>query len=634
MGSASALRRLAFLTGAVALAVAVAVVLRRGVPTDGEPRAIRPVDTLVLITVDTLRADRVGAYGWARARTPAIDALAARGVRFTHAYATAPITLPSHASLLTGSYPPGHGSRHNGVAVRADIPTLAERLREQGWSTGAFVGAYPLDRRFGLARGFQEYGDRMPRTDDGRPLNERAGRVVVDEALAWLGRAGPERVFVWVHLFEPHAPYVPDSARGPGGASLPAEVRYDDEVAAADAQVARLLAGLGARAATAAIALAGDHGEAFGEHGEVSHSVFLYDTTLRVPLVVAAPGVLPSVVDAAVSLVDVAPTLLGLAGAPALHVDGVSLLPVLQGGAAPSRELYAETYAPLMDFGWSPLRCVRLGRLKYIEAPRPELFDIEADPGENQNQVAARQADAARLADRLRVYAGGLPMPSRATPEDADARRRLAALGYVSSGGKTTAGVPRPDPKDRRDLAARMALAFSGELTGNVLRQALERLAAEDASNALVRTRLGDVLVEAGELRQAEPHFRAAIAAQLPSADPYLGLALCLAATGRPREAERILSDAMLVEPGNPVVEANRGALALEAGRLDAAQSSLARAVELDPDLHQARFNLVRVMARQGRQAAARMQAEDLLKRLPDSAPQRAEVERLLRALQ
>jgi len=451
----------------------------------------------VLITVDTLRADRVGAYGWGRARTPAMDALAARGVRFTRAFAPAPITLPSHASLLTGLYPPGHGSRHNGVAVRGDVPTLAERLRAAGWATGAFVAAFPLDRRFGLARGFQEYGDRTARADDGRPLNERPGRAVVDEALAWLARAGAGRVFLWMHLFEPHAPYVPDPARGPAGASLPADVRYDDEVAAADVQVGRLLSGLGARATSAVVALAGDHGEAFGEHGEVSHSVFLYDTTLRVPLVIAAPGVPPSVVDVAASLVDIAPTFLQLAGAPPMPAEGISLVPALHAGIPAPRDLYAETYAPLMDFGWSPLRSIRSGTLKFIEAPTPELFDLDADPGENRNQAAARASDAAGLAGRLRAFTERSAAAAE-MPQDGETRRRLAALGYVSSGRTPTAEGARPDPKDRSDLAARLALAFSGDLAGEALREALTRLASDDQGNAQVRVRLGYALVEAG----------------------------------------------------------------------------------------------------------------------------------------
>lgn len=595
--------------------------------------AARP-STIVLITIDTLRADRLGAYGWASARTPAIDGLAARGVRFDRAYATAPITLPSHASLLTGLYPPGHASRHNGMHVRPDVATLAGILHEQGWATGACVGAFPLDRRYGLARGFDHYGDRMPRRDDGRQMNERPGRAVVDECLEWLRDAGARPALLWVHLFEPHAPYLADPSRGPAGRTLPPAARYDDEIAEADRQVARLLDGIAWRTGETLTILAGDHGEAFGEHGEVTHSIFLYDTTLRVPLVVAGPGIAPSVSGTAVSLADVAPTVIDLLGLPSRGLDGASLAPLLRGGAIGPRDLYAETFAPLLDFGWSPLRSVRSGGVKYIDAPRPELFDTAIDPAEEHDLTAGR-ADAARhLAARVNAFSGPELAATPAAAEDAEARSRLSALGYVQGSRRDDSTTARPDPKDRKDLAAKLSLVFSDELTGVDLRAALEDLAAAEPANAQVRSRLGFVLVDAGELRQAEPHFRSAIAAGMVSADPYLGLALCLTAAGKPREAQRALEDSELVEPGNPVVEANLGLLAMDTGRLDAALSHLATAIGIDPDLHQARFNLVRALARAGRRAAALAQATELLARLPADAPQRAEVERLIRALQ
>ncbi|MGH9313870.1 MAG: sulfatase [Vicinamibacterales bacterium] len=236
---------------------------------------------LLLVTIDTLRADAVGAYGASSARTPALDALAAEGVRFDRAFAPTPITLPSHASLLTGLYPPGHGARHNGIAMRADVPTLATSCEKAGLATAAFVSAFPLDRRFGLARGFGQYGDRFPRGPDMRPLNERPGSSTVDQAIGWLVARGFSRVsdktslkaratrfFLWVHLFEPHAPY------GNPRDGRPAIDRYADEVAEADRQVARLLEALGPAKPTTLVIAAGDHGEAFGEHGEIGHSIF------------------------------------------------------------------------------------------------------------------------------------------------------------------------------------------------------------------------------------------------------------------------------------------------------------------------------------------------------------------------
>ena len=600
-----------------------------------------PIRTVVLITIDTLRADRVGAYGWAAARTPAMDALAARGIRFTRAFATAPITLPSHASLLTGLYPPGHGSRHNGMRMGSGPPSMAAILRERGWATGAFVGAFPLDRRFGLDRGFDQYGDRMPRGPDGRLLNERPGRQVVDEALAWVRGVGDSPptgdspLFLWVHLFEPHAPYEPDPARGPESRAAPAAARYDDEVARADVEVGRLLAGLGARAASALVVIAGDHGEAFGEHGEIAHSVFLYDTTLRVPLVMAGPGIRGGrASDVEVSLADVLPTVLDVLGLPARDVDGVSLGPILTGGSIAARDLYAETFAPLYDFGWSSLRSVRSGGWKYMAAPTPELYNLASDGGEERNEAATDPVRARELAARVAKYSGAEPSGQAAQAErlDAESRGRLAALGYVTAAPSSSPGS-RPDPKDRREMAARMARVVTGELQGAALRDALEAIIADDPRNGQAQMRLGYALVESGDLRGAERHFMAALAASMPTADVHLGLALCFASTGRPREAARALQEARRIEPGNPVVEANLGSLALEAGDAAAAAEYLGAALRIDPDLHHARFNLARALARQGRRAEALAEAQGLLQRLPASAPQRQEVERLVAAL-
>jgi arylsulfatase A-like enzyme/Tfp pilus assembly protein PilF len=609
------------------------------------PRSDRPVESpatpavarsIVLITVDTLRADRVGAYGWKAARTPTMDGTAARGVRFQRAFAPAPITLTSHASLLTGLYPPGHGSRHNGMRVRGDVATLATVLHDQGWATGAFVGAFPLDRRFGLDRGFEHYGDRMPRASDGRLLNERPGRAVVDEALNWLKGIGARRFFLWVHLFEPHAPYEPDAARGPDGGALPPGLRYDDEISRADVEIGRLLAGLGERMSSALVVVAGDHGEAFGEHGEITHSIFLYDTTLRVPLIMAGPGIgpAPSAPETDVSLVDVLPTVIDALGLPRHDVDGVSLLPLVRGEAISARDLYAETFAPLLDFGWSSLRSVRSGSWKYIAAPSPELYDLSSDPGEDHSVGAGKERRIGDMATRVAKYSGPeLPAAPAGEQPDSEARSRLGALGYVSASSSGAHTADRPDPKDRRELAARIAQVAAGELKGAALRTTLEAIVAKDPRNGQAQMRLGYAVIESGDLRRAESHFRAALAAGMPTADVHLGLALCLSSTGRRDEAVRVLMDARRIEPGNAVVEANLGSLALDGGDNARAIESLGSALQLDPDLHQARFNLARALARMGRREEARKEAETLLDRLPAQAPQRAEVERLISAL-
>ena len=410
------------------------------------PQTAATARNFILITVDTMRADRIGSYGDTTARTPVMDGLAARGARFDNAYATAPITLPSHASILTGRYPPGHGARHNGMRVDLTVPTLAETLSQQGFATAAFVGAFPLDRRFGLNRGFGSYGDQMPRSADGRPSNERPGSSVVDEALTWLAANRGGRFFLWVHLFEPHAPY------GDARSGAPTAIRYGEEIAEADRQAGRLLAALGEATASTLIAITSDHGEAFGEHGEIAHSIFVYDTTLRVPWILAGPGVARRVIDAPVSLVDLAPTAMALLGTKPFDADGIALTSVLGGAAAVDRVLYAESFAPWLDFGWSPLRTVRSGGWKYIAAPRPELYHVAEDRTESRNA-------AVEAADRAKALSGNVDRYSsdRLSPPDAgdrETRARLQALGYTS-GRPASNGPARSQGPERNGGAHR-----------------------------------------------------------------------------------------------------------------------------------------------------------------------------------
>ncbi len=604
----------------------------------GEPAA----RNVLLITIDTLRADHVGAYGYARARTGTLDSLARNGAVFERAYAAAPITLPSHATLLTGRYPPGHGARDNGLRVSATVPTLATALKAKGFATAAFVAAFPLDHQFGLDRGFDVYGDRLPRGADGKPANERPAADVVNDAIAWLRTKDQEPrtkdpFFLWVHVFEPHAPY------GDPSSSRSVIDRYDEEIATADREIGRLIAALGPAAATTLIVAAGDHGEAFGEHGEYAHSIFVYDTTLHVPLLMSGPGIPPGTrVAAAVSLVDVAPTIMRALGAAMADVDGIDLSPAFSRAPLPVRELYAESFAPLVEFGWSPLRALRAGGRKLIAAPSRELFDIEQDPGETKNLASADPNAARTLEARMTRYSGP-DLPSAAAA-DKDAAERLRALGY-SSGSQSAirssqsairnpqSAMSRADPKDRREEAARIAQVTSGELSGAALLAALEGIVRSDPRNGQAQLRLGYARLQAGDCARAEPAFHAAAAAGLPSADVHLGLATCLGQRGDLAGAERALAEARRIEPDNPAVIANAGLLQASRGDLSAAIQSLSAAIAKDPAFHEARFNLAVVYAKAGRRQEAAAIARDLLARLPASAPQRPEVERLLKAV-
>jgi arylsulfatase A-like enzyme/Flp pilus assembly protein TadD len=604
--------------------ILLAAITARCTAEPARPAAPPAIRHVVLITIDTLRADRVGAYG-GPARTPALDALARDGVRYDRAYATAPITLTSHASLMTGRYPPGHGGRHNGMRVSLEPPTLAEAFARAGFATGGFVGAFPLDRRFGLIKGFQEYGDRMPRDDRGRIANDRPGRAVVDDALAWVNRKRSDRIFLWVHLFEPHAPY-----GRPGAAGSPL-ARYDEDVAEADAQIARLIAGLGFDRAQTLFVVAADHGEAFGEHGEISHSVFTYDTTLRVPLVFSGAGVThgQTIADP-VSLVDVAPTIAAMAGLGSFDADGQVILSPGLSSTSGQRALYAESFAPMLDFGWAPLRTIRRGDYKFIAAPKPELYDIVRDPGETQNLVSAQAAVAADLARQVDAISPAA-LPARQDVSDPDTRARLQALGYAA--GRGDGGGARPDPKDRRELAAQIARVTSGELQGTALEAALREILRADPKNPQANLRLGYVLLERGRCAEATARFSAAIDAGVPGADAYLGRAACETAAKNLVAAIRTLTAAQAVEPENAVVSANLGLVLSDSGQTSAAIPHLQRALSLDPDLHQGRFGLAIAYAREGRRSDAERETRELLRRLPPDAPQRPEVERLLATL-
>jgi choline-sulfatase len=555
-----------FLPAALAAAACVAVGCARASP----PPAARP-SSVLLVTIDTLRADRLGCYGDREARTPALDALAREGVLFEAAFTHVPITLPAHATLFTGLLPPAHGVRGNGAfALPPGPPTLAEALKARGLRTGAFVGGFPLARRFGLARGFDHYDDAMSRAPGVHyEFAERPAAAVVQSALAWLaGQAGD--VFLWVHVFDPHAPYDPPPAhRGPDP--------YRGEIAAVDESLRNLLQAWDRRPGGSVVAVTADHGEAFGEHGEESHSLFVYDTTLRVPLILKAPG-LPAGgrVTAAAGLVDVPATILDLVGAPAA-LPGASLRPLAESPGAAGRAVYAETLAPRLDFGWSDLRSWREGGFKYIRAPRPELYELSSDPAESRDLSSARPEVMARMEAAL----------ARAVAEDTESRRqpdpesaeRLRALGYVQGPEGRGSGA---DPKDRTEVARRIARA-AGFFTDHLAAvRAYREIADLDPENPLVNFRLADALLRAGQAREAVRHFQKVVASGPRSADPYVGLATAQAEQGRLEEARRTLERALVVEPGHGQAHYNLGEIARARGDLAAARAAY-EAARADP---------------------------------------------------
>ena len=388
-----------------------------------------PIKNVLIVTLDTTRADYLPAYGSRNLETPALDRLAREGVVFEQATTSAPLTLPAHCTIFTGLFPPHHGVRDNADRALPDTQTtLAEVLKNRGMRTAAFVGSIVVGENRGLTQGFDTYS--APVRTGFHEGMRRPGQAVVDDALAWLQRPESSPFFAWVHLFDAHAPYaLPEPYR-----TIYQDAPYLGALAVLDAQVARLVEALEARGELdrTLIVVASDHGESLGDHGEDSHGILVYQSTLHVPLIMRVPGLAPRRVADVTRLADVMPTVLGLLHVPAPSMDGVSLAALITGRAKHlDLEAYSESAYPLR-FGWSELHALRAGRYKFISAPRPELYDLEADPGEQRNILGDRTALASAMAARVAAFAESeaLRDPAEAAV-DAETASRLAALGYA-----------------------------------------------------------------------------------------------------------------------------------------------------------------------------------------------------------
>lgn len=440
---------------AVPLCLAAALLL---VAASGQVFSTAPRPrNLLMITLDTMRADRLPAYGFSGVGTPALDSIAAEGAVFEDTFAAVPLTLPSHASLFTGIYPPRLGVRDNaGAPLSNEFTTLAEVMRERGLRTAAFVASAVVAPGRGLDQGFDLYSPGQPvRCSGAPPIRRRAGEVV-DEALSWLERHDAGPFFAWIHLYDTHRPYdLPDEYR---------DGHYDPYLAAIayeDAQIARVMSHLSTRGllGNTLIVVAGDHGESLGDHGEQSHGIFVYQEALRVPFMISGPGVAPRRVTTVARLVDLMPTVLDLFGVPASGVDGISLARAGTGaGDGQELEVYAESTYP-RRFGWAPLHSLRADRYKLIDAPRAELYDLASDPGEQRNVLAQHPTVAAAMLRRLRSFE---PVPEPMAPPGAAADEavlaRIASLGYVGTVAANVTALrgEHPDPKDRIDAFNRM----------------------------------------------------------------------------------------------------------------------------------------------------------------------------------
>jgi arylsulfatase A-like enzyme len=563
------MRRSADLTAwlSVAVLTILAVPLSTARPGPGAAPVQAPTaPDVVLVTLDTVRADRVGFLGSPRGLTPTLDALARECVVFERAFAQAPMTTVSHATILSGTQPPFHGVRDFGLAVPAPVPWLPALLEASGYQTAAFVGSMVLDPKGPIAPGFDrgfgvyDAGFRN-RTNGADPYatKERRGDEVVRRALAWLDRRPAGAVFLWLHLYDAHDPYDPPEPFRSRYARAP----YDGEVAAVDAAVGRLLAGLRQKKLyeNTVLAVAADHGESLGEHGEDTHGVFLYDATIHVPALLRLPGAAQGGrrVQARVSLVDLAPTLLEAVGlAVPAGMQGRSLLALARGARESERRSYAESEYPQRVFGWSGLAAWRAERFLFVDAPRRELYDTHADPGAIRNLAGERGAIVAGMASELerarRAWSGAAPAFAAPGP-DPELVERLSSLGYASGAtGVTGTTSPAPSGVDPKDKIGVTNLLHDASLAGEEGRwdaaiPLYERVVASDPQIFTAQLELGLALARRQEWARALPHLRL-VAQRMPSfADARFTLGLVYARLGRREEALRELRAALARDP-------------------------------------------------------------------------------------
>ena len=607
---------------------------------------------ILFVTIDTLRADALGSYG-GRAITPNLDRLASQGARFTFAHAHAVVTLVSHATMLTGRYPYEHGIRDNtGYRLSSTQPTAATLLKARGFATGAFIGGFPLDHRFGLGVGFDVYDDRLTTASSPEASDrERPADQVVKPALEWIDKQ-PGKWFTWVHVYDPHAPYQPPQA---WAAKFPSDP-YLGEVSWTDAALGPLFDRLRTQPRPTLIVVTGDHGESLGEHGELTHSLFAYEPTLRVPLILSvvegAKGTKDSkekergvVIDTSARHVDLLPTLLDSAGIGAdASLPGVSLRQAIADGHGQDRPTYFEAMSAAVTRGWAPLGGVLVGREKYIDLPIVELYDLVSDPNEAANLVNRRPDRARVLVETLKQF--NVAPPARAQQETPDTIERLRSLGYIGGGTATVREkyTDADDPKtlveieqmltraadlyragkagdaidlyrqiiakrsDTEDAYRRLALIFWRNGDAKTAIATLESALRHGVTQSEVRVKLAQYLAESGQPRKAIALLEGQTGND-PDALVALGNAYTLAE--RNADAVRTFTRLLEIDPANAVGYQDLGTAQLQMKDVKSAEASLRRAIELDPTLAGAYTTLGVVLASTGR----RFEAIDAWKR-------------------
>ena len=583
--------------------------------------AAAPADgPVILISIDTLRADRLPAYGYARVRTPNIDAFAAHGVLFERAYAHAPQTLPAHASILSGDLPFEHGLRDNiGFTLAPGRWSIQGALRERGWPTAGFVSAYVLRAQTGISQGFDTYDSELPAASGEMSIGQvqRPGETTVAAAGEWLARRDPAKpFFLFLHIYEPHKPYAPPPR-------FAAYAPYDGEVAYADEIVGRFFDRLRALDLydRATIILLSDHGEGLGDHGEQEHGLFLYQETIRIPLIVKLPGrAAARRVAAPVQQIDIAPTIADLVGAakPAA-ARGRSLKPLLDGtGTIADAGIYAEALYSRYHFGWSELYALTDARYRLIRAPRDELFDLERDPQESSSVAAARPQvrQAMRAALDALIQNAAIGTPAAISAED---KQRLAALGYVGGGSSAALALPGdalPDPKDKVKVLERYrrAVDLAGALQFDEAVTVFREVLAEDPEMTDVWMQLAEVQVRRGRLPDAIAAYREVVKRKPQDPASLIGIASALLRSGQLDAARQHAELAVSVAPAG--AHELLAKVALAGGDAATARREAALAQQADPTLPMTPYVDGLLLYNQGKYAeavASLRRAKDLL---------------------
>ncbi len=561
---------------------------------------------VVLITIDTLRADRLGCYGYRGVETPNIDGLAAEGTSFVYAYAQAPFTLPSHASLFTSTYPMWNGVRDSaGPPLPEESITLAEVFKQNGYATAAFTAAFVVDSFFQLDQGFDTYYDNFPPRDASiSPGDEtglqRRGDDVLAPTLNWIEKNKDKKFFTWIHLYDPHHPYDPPEPFRSRYRGQP----YDGEIAYVDSVIGKLfnfLAG-GKLMEKTVIVLTSDHGEALGDHGETYHGYYVYDSTLRVPLIFSIPNLDKQIreVSLPVSLLDVAPTILQVVGiARPSQMQGRNLLASILGKKQEPEPIYSESLFANLHFGWDTLHTLRLGHRKFIQTKKPELFDLENDPVEKINLFATNRALAATLKHRLEEFATRYTrnQPRKTAPRlSEEALNKLRALGYIGAPSEASKSMTTdlPDPKDRIHLYNLYLKAAAQQGSGKLAEAAAtyQKMLELDSTPSIVHHQLGSVYFKIKKYVMAVESFRAALNLNPKAEASVLALARTYGEMGKYPEAVAGYQRALSLRPDDPANLNNLAVVYMKMGSWNEARQTLEQAVRRGSSLKESFYHL------------------------------------------